>query len=687
MYRLDSCNIETLRITILRWIREIVPSIKSIKPAIAKFLGLRCELDMSAAVAKSADSCQFTNVGLSAGWYMIEAKSDNQAIGSFLDIRTFSDANCLHQSGAQTLQLTNTRTTKRVLMVQCDSQSLSVSSSTAQDLTELPSIVLVRLSTAFVRKRLIKALLHTAQALQDTTRSQIDCEVLYQWYSDLCPTPDVETSYARIAKASITSLASVITESSVDSNFAIVQVDADIQEQPSDSNFSPYVIITTQDVQASTEFHIVLTSIIEDARENSICLWYTDHDHFTANGCRSHPRLKPASNKGLLRHGNYIGPLVICTRELYDQLGGADTSLTDSAILLFLLKAFDHVTETSIKRIAEIGYSIPITLLRSPHGLYIGENDKLAFEIYQKQQTSSNLRLLDGIYPVTWQLLPAKAKHEPSVDILIATRDRVDLLSQCVESILNITDYSNFTITVADNDSIETETFEYHRKLSQDRRYRKIDCPGEFNYSAINNTAADESNADLLILLNNDTEVHQANWLQKMVDELVDCDVACVGARLLYPNGLLQHAGIVTGLQGVAGHFHQYAPANDDGYSARIRLSSDVSAVTGACLGIRRALYKELGGLDSLNLKVAYNDVDLCLRARNSGYRNRYLADVTLTHHESVSRGTDDDPQKRERFLSEVAYMERVHASWIKNDPAWHPSFSRRHTEPFLLDK
>jgi len=372
---------------------------------------------------------------------------------------------------------------------------------------------------------------------------------------------------------------------------------------------------------------------------------------------------------------------------LYDKLGGVDTSLGDSCILLFLLKAFDHLAETSIHRIARIGYSLPFARFHPPHGLYVGENDKLAFDIYQRQKMDSCLSVVAGVYPSTWQLRPATVTVEPSVDILIATRDRLDLLSQCVGSILSNTQYGNFTVTVADNDSIEKQTHEYHTKMLQDCRYRKIDCPGEFNYAAINNTAANQSSADLLLLLNNDTEVHQPDWLQRMVSELLDPDVGCVGARLLYPNGLLQHAGIVTGLQGMAGHLHQYAPATDDGYSARIKLSTDVSAVTGACLGIRRALYKELGGLDAEKFKVAYNDVDLCLRARNAGYRNRYLADVTLTHHESVSRGSDDNPGKRARFLSEVAYMKELHGAWIKDDPAWHPDFSRQHTTPLLTGR
>ncbi|MFK8081367.1 MAG: glycosyltransferase [Granulosicoccus sp.] len=641
---------------------------------------------MSGATVNDKDKWQLNDIGLAAGWYMIEVRPTSQTLGYFLEFRTYSDTNGQCVSGAQTIQLASARTAKRVLHIKERAQSISVCSSCPQHPADFPDIVLVRLSAAFARKRLVKALPHKAlpSCHHRNGDSQVDSQLLYRWYSELCPVPDIDTTYRNLAKSAIFPLTSSTLDSAAPGNYTVVYVDAVNHEQSSCVNPAPYVIITSRNVQVSAEFPAILKTLARANRKQTHCLWYTDHDHYTKNGDRSHPKLKPSSNKGLLRQGNYIGPLVICTRELYEQLGGIDSSLVDSAMLLFLLKAFDCVHEDSIKRIPRICYSVSVDQFQSPHGFHTGVNDKRAFETYLRQAPKNNLRLAAGIYPSTWQLLPGIPTSEPSVDILIATRDKVDLLSQCVASIFRMTNYKNFTITVLDNDSIEQKTHDFHQQMSRDSRYRQIDCPGDFNFSAMNNMAADQSHADLLILLNNDTEVHQPDWLERMVSELIDCDVACVGARLLYPNGLLQHAGIVTGLQGVAGHIHQFAPTDDDGYSGRIRLSPDVSAVTGACLGIRRVLYKELGGLDADNLKVAYNDVDLCLRARNSGYRNRYLGDVVLTHHESISRGADDDAKKRARLLSEVAYMEKAHGDWISDDPAWHPYFSRRHATPFL---
>ena len=315
----------------------------------------------------------------------------------------------------------------------------------------------------------------------------------------------------------------------------------------------------------------------------------------------------------------------------------------------------------------------------------LASTTKAALEAYLQRHASSGLSLSPGQYNGLWKAHCSLQARQPTVDILIPTRDRSDLLQRCVESILSLTDYDNYTITVVDNDSKEAQTEAFHEKMSSLAHYHRINFAGDFNYSAINNFAANRSKAEYLILLNNDTEVLQKNWLRRMIAELGQEDVACVGTRLIYPNGLLQHGGVTLGLHGVAGHRNQFACVEEHGYAASINLCADVSAVTGACLGIRRSLYQSIGGLNDKDLKVAFNDVDLCLRARDLGYRNIYLADVSLKHHESVSRGMDDDAQKMARFKSEVNYMRKMHANWIDDDPAWHPYFSRRSVTPKLV--
>lgn len=614
---------------------------------------------------------------------MIEAKPTDVGLGCILDIHAYGDTKCQHTTGFQKIQLRNAGTSKRIIRIHQKSRSLSVCSNANCHTASVSSLSLTRISARFAMKRIHATIEKIGKNRKYLKSSTIGLNILYERYSQLCPTPTINSCYEGLYKSGNTPLDSALSKSYLKDYFEIIYLDSEQEQKQLHSRRSSHIILTTKEVQATEKLQDTLVTIIENSEKNE-CLWYTDNDYFDEKGKRSQARFKPCINKGLLQQGNYVGPMLICKRELFTRLGEVDMALCDSAILLFLLKAFDSLDESAITRLAHISYSVPYIHYHAPHGLYRGKYDKQAFEKYLANREVHSSYLVAGIYPKTWTVKPRKVDPEPSVNIIIATRDRIDLLKECVDSIMKITRYENYTITVVDNNSTEPETHTFHQRMSESCRYRKIDYPGAFNYSAINNMAAAESEADLLVLLNNDTQVLEADWLEKIVAQLEDREIACVGTRLIYSTGLLQHAGIVTGLLEVAGHIHQFATREDDGYGARIRLSCDVTAVTGACLGIRRAVYEELGGLDEVNLAVAYNDVDLCLRARNAGYRNHYLADVTLVHHESVSRGTDTSPAKKARFLSESMYMKSTHKRWLENDPAWHPEFSNAHTTPLL---
>ena len=469
-------------------------------------------------------------------------------------------------------------------------------------------------------------------------------------------------------------------------SYALIYADKDDNASSAQQVQAPLLVLATRDVLLYDSFLQTLDKISSAAQCDNVgkLLWYTDHDHINDSGEHVKPCYKPGWNSELLRQGNYIGALVIVSGQLYRDLGGMNFSLGESALLDFLLRVADVIDEKAVQRLPGINYGMPASRYHAPHGFFLGEYDHIAMQTYLQRNASSGLTLLPGQYNGLWKVHRDLPSEQPTVDILIPTRDRIDLLQRCIESIVSLTRYDNYTITVIDNDSKEAQTAAFHAQMSSLANYRRLDFAGEFNYSAINNLAASKSAAEYLILLNNDTEVLQENWLQRMIAELGQEDVACVGARLIYPNGLLQHAGVTLGLHGVAGHRNQFASAEEHGYLASINLCSDVSAVTGACLGIRRSLYQSIGGLNDKDLKIAYNDIDLCLRARDLGYRNLYLADVTLIHHESVSRGIDDDPKKKARFGSEVAYMNKMHAHWIDDDPAWHPFFSRHCVKPKL---
>ena len=212
---------------------------------------------------------------------------------------------------------------------------------------------------------------------------------------------------------------------------------------------------------------------------------------------------------------------------------------------------------------------------------------------------------------------------------------------------------------------------------------RVLPYPGEFNYSAINNFAVAQARGEIIGLVNNDIEVISADWMEEMVAHAMRPDVGAVGAMLYYPDDTIQHAGVLVGLCGVAGHVGSRHPRGSQGYFGRMLLTQELSAVTAACLLVRKSVYDEVGGLDE-RLRVAFNDVDLCLRIREKGYRNVWTPFAELYHHESASRGLEDNPVKQARFMSEVAFMQERWSQALRHDPAYNPNLSL--TQPFALE-
>ncbi len=231
---------------------------------------------------------------------------------------------------------------------------------------------------------------------------------------------------------------------------------------------------------------------------------------------------------------------------------------------------------------------------------------------------------------------------------------------------------------IVDNDSVEDETQRVFTRLREDCRVRIIQHPGCFNYSAINNHAVREARGHFVVLLNNDVDVISSGWLEEMVSHALRPEVGAVGAKLLYPDGRVQHAGVFLGIGGLAGHLHQLIDRADPGAFGRAILTATVSAVTGACLAIRKSVYEEVGGLDEVNLAVAYNDVDLWLKIIETGYRNVWTPNAELCHWESASRGSDAAPENVERFRKEADYLRRTWASKLDTNPQLQPELLAR---------
>lgn len=265
------------------------------------------------------------------------------------------------------------------------------------------------------------------------------------------------------------------------------------------------------------------------------------------------------------------------------------------------------------------------------------------------------------------------------VSLIIPLRNGLKLLSRCVDTILAKTDYPNYEIVIVDNGSDDPATLAYLQQIAGDRVVvLRYDTP--FNYSAINNHGVKHARGEIIGLLNNDLEIIHGDWLREMVSQAVRPEIGCVGAMLYYPNETIQHAGVIIGLGGVAGHGFRDFPRGTEGKFNRARLAQNYSSVTAACLVVRRAIFEQVGGLDE-ELAVAFNDIDFCLKVQQAGYRNLWTPFAECYHHESASRGAEDTPEKHERFRKEVETMLQRWKAQIAHDPAYNPNLTLELTD------
>ena len=285
-----------------------------------------------------------------------------------------------------------------------------------------------------------------------------------------------------------------------------------------------------------------------------------------------------------------------------------------------------------------------------------------------------------GHYRIRYEL----PEQPPLVSVIIPTHNALALVRKCIESICANTSYRPYEILLVDNRSDDAETLAYLAQLGQlpDVRILRDDRP--FNFSAINNMAVQAARGELVCLMNNDIEVISTDWLTEMVSLALQPTVGAVGARLWYPNETLQHGGVILGLGGVAGHSPKHLPRGHRGYFSRAALTQSLSAVTAACMVVRKKLYLEVDGLDQENLGIAFNDVDFCLKLLARGYTNVWTPHAELYHHESASRGYEDTPEKQSRFKKEIACMLQRWGPMLRNDPAYSPNLSLDH-EDFSL--
>lgn len=402
---------------------------------------------------------------------------------------------------------------------------------------------------------------------------------------------------------------------------------------------------------------------------------YSDEDKITETGHRHGVYFKPDFSLELFRSQNYLNHLTVHRTENVRAVGGWRPGFEGSQDYDLSLRIIERIPAGTVSHIPEVLYhwrgvagSTALALSEKNYAYVAGLralNDHIG-----RLNLPALVEEAPGVPFYRVRFLPPRPA--PLVSIIIPTRDKVALLRTAIGSVLNKTSYEPFEILVVDNGSIEEETLSYFAELSETPRVRVLSYPQPFNYAAINNFGAREAKGDILALLNNDVEVISSDWLTELVSFAGQSDVGCVGAKLYYTNRTIQHAGIVLGIGGVAGHAHKYFSANEQGYFGRLKVVQNFSAVTGACLAVRKSVFFEVGGLEEA-LAVAFNDVDFCLKVRDAGYRNVWTPYAELYHHESLSRGYEVTRKQRKRFRSEVAYMKQKWGNALKSDPFYSP--------------
>lgn len=405
---------------------------------------------------------------------------------------------------------------------------------------------------------------------------------------------------------------------------------------------------------------------------------YSDEDKIDEQGVRSAPYFKTDWNPYLFRSHNMISHLGVYRKALVERVGKFRLGMEGSQDYDLALRCSEQVDSAQIIHIPRVLYhwrmhagSTAMSGDEKPYAQNAGQ--KALDEHLKRSGIAGHAELLDfGMYRVHYDL----PERKPLVSLIIPTRNAYALVRQCIESIRHKTLYPNYEIILVDNGSDDPQSLHYFELLSQLKGITVIRDDGEFNYSAINNNAVEQANGELVGLINNDIEVISPEWLDEMVSLALQPNAGAIGARLWYPDNRLQHGGVIMGPLTLAGHAHKMLPRGHHGYFGRASLIQGMSAVTAACLIVKKSVFQEVGGLNENDLKIAFNDVDFCLKIMDAGYQNVWTPNADLYHHESATRGIEDTPEKVKRFMSEVVYMQTKWKDVIANDPFYNPNLT-----------
>ncbi len=418
--------------------------------------------------------------------------------------------------------------------------------------------------------------------------------------------------------------------------------------------------------------------VADAIRRNPTCkLIYSDEDKIDELGRRSNPYFKCDWNPMLFLGHNIITHLSVYNKSILQQLGGLRSSFDGAQDYDLALRLIEIISDSDIVHIPHILYhwrmhsgSTALSSDEKPYAMIAGE--RALNEHFQRTGEAGCAHLLGFGYRIDFSI----AEPVPLVTIIILTRNALELIQRCIDSVLKLTEYQNYEIIVVDNGSDDEASIDYLQSIARNGLVRVIRDDQPFNFSILNNNAVREARGSIICLLNNDIEVISSDWLRRMVALAVRQGTGAVGAKLLYPDETIQHAGVILGLGGLAAHAHWRFPRNALGYVARAALAQNFTAVTGACLVVKKQHYLAVGGMNETDLAVAYNDVDFCLKLESCGLRNVFTPFAELFHHESATRGYDTTPEKRARLEAEKAYMVRTWGSALYNDRAYSPNLT-----------
>lgn len=433
-------------------------------------------------------------------------------------------------------------------------------------------------------------------------------------------------------------------------------------------------LLDHDDLLAPNALYEIVRALDEDRTLDAV---YTDEDKVTTElDEHFQPHLKPDFNLDLLRSNNYICHFFVVRRSIVQKVGGFRQEFDGAQDHDFIFRCIE--TAEKVGHIPEILYhwrTHKASTADNPASkMYAFDAGKRAIEAHLKRTGTEgtvshtpDLGFFRVKYPVQGQ---------PLVSIIIPNKDEKETLKACIDSIREKTEYPNYEIIIVENNSTTDEIFQYYKELSQDPRIRLLRWKKEFNYSAINNYGVRHANGEYLLFLNNDVTVITPGWIKELLGVCQRPEVGAAGVKLIYPDNTIQHAGCVIGLGGIAGHMFVDMPANRTGYLHKASILQDMSAVTAACMMMKRTAFEEAGGFTE-KLSVAFNDVDLCLKVRKNHKLIVYDPYVQLYHMESKTRGAEDNKEKVRRFQEEIEYMR---CQWIdilkKGDPYYNKNLS-----------